>query len=611
MSSGTGEGTLERLYSDRFGEPLTPDEVYGYWLFVSSAIVTVLGVGISMAAGDASAARTIGVGLAAIGLTGTLTGLVFGQSYRETATYLAYAGVVVSLAAVVWFAIAYPDAWSWNVGEGTTVGVFLLYLVGTVLVAMSGVLAPAVVGPNQARIKAETALSETRNELERRERELEETKRELEEREQELEERERELTEAREEADSQRARADEAEAEAETQRARAEEAEQEAETQRARAEEAEQEAEAARARVLEVEQRADDLEAELEEATSKLEESEADVEELYNSKSTFQLYEDKSDKWRWRLVHENSNIIATSGQGYSSDRNARKGMRSVKRNALGADVFWDREEEEPEPEPEPVREDPKATFERYQGADEKERWRLRHDNGRIIAAAARGFSSGSSVKNNIGSVRTYITSAEYLKFDPAAFQVFEDEPGEYRWRLIHRNGTIIGTSTGAFDSRANARRAIEAVEQIFEDAEIDAEDGIRYEVYEEDGKHHWELISSDEAIAENNTGYSSRSGATDAVGRFEEYAEKADTLTVGDASIEIYEDNAGDYRWRLRHRNGTIMAKGSRGYSSRSAAVKGINSVKRNAPEAPVEEVGDDEDEEGADEADAEEDDTE
>ncbi|MFB6228110.1 MAG: DUF1508 domain-containing protein [Halobacteriales archaeon] len=615
MSSGTGESTLEKLYSDRFGEPLTPDEVYGYWLFVSSVILTVIGVGASMAAGEANAARTVGVGLAGIGLAGTLTGLVFGQSYRETATYLAYGGVVVCLVAVVWFTIAYPDGWSWNVGNGTTSGVFLVYLIGMALITMSGVMAPTVVGANQARLKAETALSETRNELEQRQRELKEHRRQLEEREQEVEELERELEEAREEAESQRSRAVEAEQEAESARARAEEAQQEAEAQRTRADEAEQEAESARARVLEVEQRLEELNEELREAEAKLEETEEDVGRLYDSKGTFQLYEDKSDKWRWRLVHQNSNIVATSGQGYSSDRSARKGMRSVKRNALGADVIWECEEEDPEPEPEPVREEPKATFERYTGADGKQRWRLRHDNGRIIAASARGFSSGSSAASNIESVRKYIPPAEYLTFDPAGFTVFRDATGEYRWRLAHRNGRIIGTSSEGYESRPKARSAIETVQEALEEAAVDDESGIRFEVNEENGKHHWRLVGSDdETIAESEEGYSSRSNANDSIERFQEYAPEADALTVGDASLEIYEDKGGDYRWRLRHRNGTIMAKGSRGYSSRSAAIRGINSVKRNAPEAPVEEVGEEEEsaddgegEEGADDGEGEE----
>ncbi|WP_135851814.1 HVO_2922 family protein [Halorussus salinus] len=56
------------------------------------------------------------------------------------------------------------------------------------------------------------------------------------------------------------------------------------------------------------------------------------------AKAAFEVYEGKDGKWRWRLVHDNGNTIADSGQGYSSRQAAEKGLRSVKRNALGAAV---------------------------------------------------------------------------------------------------------------------------------------------------------------------------------------------------------------------------------------------------------------------------------
>ena len=56
------------------------------------------------------------------------------------------------------------------------------------------------------------------------------------------------------------------------------------------------------------------------------------------SDATFELYEDTTGKWRWRLVHDNGNIIADSGQGYSSKRRARGGIESVKTNAPAAPV---------------------------------------------------------------------------------------------------------------------------------------------------------------------------------------------------------------------------------------------------------------------------------
>lgn len=51
----------------------------------------------------------------------------------------------------------------------------------------------------------------------------------------------------------------------------------------------------------------------------------------------YELYQDSQGDWRWRLVHENGNILADSGQGYASKEGARKGIVSVRRNA-GADV---------------------------------------------------------------------------------------------------------------------------------------------------------------------------------------------------------------------------------------------------------------------------------
>lgn len=56
------------------------------------------------------------------------------------------------------------------------------------------------------------------------------------------------------------------------------------------------------------------------------------------SKATFQLYEDRANEWRWRLVHDNGNIIANGGQGFSSKRKAREGVRSVKENATDAPI---------------------------------------------------------------------------------------------------------------------------------------------------------------------------------------------------------------------------------------------------------------------------------
>ena len=52
---------------------------------------------------------------------------------------------------------------------------------------------------------------------------------------------------------------------------------------------------------------------------------------------------------------------------------------------------------------------------------------------------------------------------------------------------------------------------------------------------------------------------------------------------------ELYTDRAGEYRFRLKARNGKIVAV-SEGYATRQGCLEGIECVRRNAPEGTLEE---------------------
>ena len=51
--------------------------------------------------------------------------------------------------------------------------------------------------------------------------------------------------------------------------------------------------------------------------------------------------------------------------------------------------------------------------------------------------------------------------------------------------------------------------------------------------------------------------------------------------------FEIYADKAGEFRFRLKATNGQVIAV-SEGYKAMASCVNGIESVKKNAPEAEV-----------------------
>jgi uncharacterized protein YegP (UPF0339 family) len=56
------------------------------------------------------------------------------------------------------------------------------------------------------------------------------------------------------------------------------------------------------------------------------------------------------------------------------------------------------------------------------------------------------------------------------------------------------------------------------------------------------------------------------------------------------AKFELYKDAKGEYRWRLVASNGQTIATGGEGYKARESARAGIESVKKNAPIAEIEE---------------------
>lgn len=51
--------------------------------------------------------------------------------------------------------------------------------------------------------------------------------------------------------------------------------------------------------------------------------------------------------------------------------------------------------------------------------------------------------------------------------------------------------------------------------------------------------------------------------------------------------FEVYKDKAGEFRFRLKATNGQIIAVGE-GYKALASCLNGIESIKKNAPDAPI-----------------------
>ncbi|MBP3493709.1 MAG: YegP family protein [Oscillospiraceae bacterium] len=56
---------------------------------------------------------------------------------------------------------------------------------------------------------------------------------------------------------------------------------------------------------------------------------------------------------------------------------------------------------------------------------------------------------------------------------------------------------------------------------------------------------------------------------------------------VTNPKFEVYVDKAGEFRFRLKARNGEIVATGE-GYKAKASCLNGIESIRKNAPDAEV-----------------------
>ncbi len=51
--------------------------------------------------------------------------------------------------------------------------------------------------------------------------------------------------------------------------------------------------------------------------------------------------------------------------------------------------------------------------------------------------------------------------------------------------------------------------------------------------------------------------------------------------------FEVYKDKKGEFRFRLKSSNGQVIATGE-GYSTKTACLNGIESIRKHAPDAKV-----------------------
>ena len=102
-------------------------------------------------------------------------------------------------------------------------------------------------------------------------------------------------------------------------------------------------------------------------------------------------------------------------------------------------------------------------FEVYKDASGEHRFRLKAPNGKIIATGE-GYKTKAACLNGIKSVK------ENCKI-PERFETYQDDKGQWRYRLKAANGQVIAVGEG-YSSQASMKNGIESVKKNAATAEV-------------------------------------------------------------------------------------------------------------------------------------------
>jgi uncharacterized protein YegP (UPF0339 family) len=172
-----------------------------------------------------------------------------------------------------------------------------------------------------------------------------------------------------------------------------------------------------------------------------------------------------------------------------------------------------------------------------------------------------GYTSATAAKGGITSVKKNGTS-------DARYKLLQADNGEYYFNLTATNGQVVGTSE-TYGAKADAQKAIAAVKRaLTKPTSAEAPRGeVKFETLKgADGKTYFHLRAGNGEIVIQSQGYSSKSAAEKGISAVKNAAVHAD-------SFPVFEGANGQHTFHLVASNGEVLGRGEM-YVSKSNALR-------------------------------------
>jgi uncharacterized protein YegP (UPF0339 family) len=276
-------------------------------------------------------------------------------------------------------------------------------------------------------------------------------------------------------------------------------------------------------------------------------------------------YFEAGDGWRWRLVTEDRETIAESGDSHDDRDAAAAAIAAIQNHAPDAELI----------------EFENAAFQVYE-TDGEWRWRLIDEDGNVMTDSGQSHDDREGAMSSMMTVKENAPDAELLEIENAAFELFE-EPAGWNWRLVDEGGETTARGVGPKPSKEAAR---EAMDRLVTNANARARPmtGPVFQLYASDDEWQWRFVQPDGTIvADAARTHATRDETEAAVEETVAPAAAAGDVHVIDPLAVQLRERGDRWSWRLLDRARDPVAESTPGYDSREAAVAAVERLQANA----------------------------
>ncbi|QSG03164.1 DUF1508 domain-containing protein [Natranaeroarchaeum sulfidigenes] len=226
-----------------------------------------------------------------------------------------------------------------------------------------------------------------------------------------------------------------------------------------------------------------------------------------------------------------------------------------------------------------------AAFRLYENEQGVWRWVLMRDDGSVIAESVDQYDSRDEAEDAVSFTKDRGPDAPLLDIEGAAFDVYRDGD-DWRWRLLDEERTVMAESPNRHADEASAEDAIASVTDRIGDARVLAFDSFGVELFEDGGEWCWRLLdTADEEVARSAVGFDSRRNAETGADEVLDQFGSATVLHSGQPGIEVYQSGS-DWQWRLLDDDDETVARSPGGAGDRSDVQQGAERLCAEAADA-------------------------